>query len=74
MKNSVFLEYKDFISELDKFRRKSIELENDSSKWSHYFEIYLKKNDPLTKIPAPRLADELKERERIANNIKSIRN
>lgn len=76
MKNSVF--YSSGIqrfqsSELDTFKRKFIELENDKGRWSHYFEIYLKKDDPIIKIPAPRLADELKERERIVNNIKHIR-
>jgi len=75
MKNSIFYGsgiQRFYSSELDKFKRKFLELENNSGRWRHYFEIYVKKNDPRVKIPAPTLAEEQRQRERISESIKAI--
>ncbi len=77
MKNSIFYGsriQRFYSSELDKFKRKFIELEENSGTWRYYFEFYVKKNDSRVTIPAPKMADELKERESIFNRIKTITN
>lgn len=75
MKNSIFYGsriQRFYSSELDKFKRKFIELEKDKGRWRHYFELYVGKNDSRVVIPAPKMADELRERESILNRIKEI--
>ena len=77
MKNSIFYGsriQRFYCSELDKFKRKFIELEKDKGRWRHYVELYMGKNDTRVIIPAPTMADELKEREQILNRIKEIIN
>lgn len=75
MKNSIFYGsriQRFYFSELDKFKNRFIDLEKLKGRWRYYFEIYIKKKDTQIMIPGPKLANELRQREKILININEI--
>ena len=75
MKNSVFYGSginRFYNQELDKFRRKFIELEADKHRWQHYVFKYIKEKNPRVVIPAPLMSDEIENRTQMINKIKEI--
>ena len=75
MKNSIFFGsgiQRFYNSELDKFRRRFIELEHDKQRWQFYVFKYIKLNSPKVKIPAPKLADEIEKRSKMVKSVKEI--
>jgi hypothetical protein len=77
MKNSIFYGsgiQRFYNSELDKFKRRFLELEQKKGRWRYYVERYIKLKDPKVNIPAPNIDDEIREREKMVTNIKAIKN
>jgi len=75
MKNSIFYGsriQRFYFSELDKFKNRFIDLEKLKGRWRYYFEIYMKKKDTQIMIPGPKLANELRQREKILIYINEI--
>ncbi len=75
MKNSIFFGsgiQRFYNSELDKFRRRFIELEHNKQRWQFYVFKYIKLNSPKVKIPAPKLADEIEKRSKMVKSVKEI--
>jgi hypothetical protein len=65
MKNSVFYGSginRFYNQELDKFRRKFIELEVNKNRWQYYVFKYIREKNPKVNIPAPSMSDELEVR------------
>ena len=75
MKNSVFYGSginRFYNQELDKFRRKFIELEANKNRWQYYIFKYIKDKNPKVIIPAPLMSDEIEVRTKIITKIREI--
>lgn len=75
MKNSVFYGSginRFYNQELDKFRRKFIELEVNKNRWQYYVFKYIRDKNPKVNIPSPSFSDEIEIRTQKVTKIKEI--
>jgi hypothetical protein len=75
MKNSIFYGsgiQRFYNQELDKLRRKFIELEEGKRRWSFHVFNHINKKDSKVTIPAPKMSDEIASRSRMVKNLKEI--
>jgi hypothetical protein len=75
MKNSVFYGsgiQRFYNQELDKLRRKFIELEESKRHWSFHVFNYIKRKDGKVSIPAPKMSDEIASRSRMVKTLKEV--
>ncbi len=77
IKNSVFFGSgisRFYNQELDIYRRRFLDLEDDKRTWSQLVFKYIHLNNGVSNIPAPKMQDEIENRKAIAKKAKCLAN